>query len=354
MKRIILGLVVITHALAHANVAIWASSAGPAWLVQLLWSVALLGYLSAGLGMLRVPVIRHWWKQAMVAGTLSSIALLLLTHRLIGGVGAVIDVVLLVLVLDWGQLRTEADITAADLLGVRNLRHVALHRIAWGFGASFLVYAAAVVAVRPLYVRWGTTADERRAHLPGDDIVRDAQYTVDHGITIRAPADSVWPWLVQLGQDRGGFYSYDWLERLAGDRIRNADRIHAEWQNIKPGDLVRATQPDYLGGRLGNALGWRVTEVVPGRAIVLENWGAFVVQPVDSSTSRLFVRTRGQGTPSFAGVVFGPLNVLVFEPVHFIMERGMMRGIRDRAEATTRRRPIRRARRSTAERQVPA
>lgn len=337
MRRIVLGIVVIVHGLAHANVAIWASAGGPGWLVQLLWSVALLGYLAAGLGMLRVPVIRQWWKQSMIAATVSSISLLLLTRHLLGGLGAAIDVFLLVLVLEWGQLRIEADITAADTLGVRGLRHVGLHRIGWGVGALFLVYATGVVAIRPLYVRWGTTSDERSARLPGDDLVRYAQYRVDHGITINAPADSVWPWLVQLGQDRGGFYSYDWLERLLGDRVRNADRIHAEWQTIKTGDLVRAAQPDYLGGRLGSDLGWRVVEVVPGRAIVLENWGAFVVQPVDSTTSRFYVRTRGQGTPSLAGVVFGPLSVLVFEPAHFIMERGMMRGVRDRAEATYRR-----------------
>jgi len=296
-----------------------------------------LGYLAAGLGMLRVPVVRHWWKQAMVVGTASSIALLLITHQLLGGLGAVFDVILLVLVFEWAQLRTEEEIAAVERLGARSVHHVVLHRIGWSVGALFLAYTAVVVAIRPLYVRWGTTRDERLARLPGDDLVPDARYRVDHGITIKAPADSVWPWLVQLGQDRGGFYSYAWLERLIGDQITNADRIHPEWQTIKSGDLVRAAQPDYFGGRLGSDIGWRVAEVVPGRAIVLENWGAFVVQPVDSTTSRFLVRSRGPGTPSLAGVVFGPLNVLVFEPAHFIMERGMMRGVRDRAEAAYRR-----------------
>jgi hypothetical protein len=137
---------------------------------------------------------------------------------------------------------------------------------------------------------------------------------------------------VQLGQDRAGFYSYAWLEQLAGADIHNADRIHPEWQQLETGDLVRATQPDYLGGRLGEP-GWRVREIVPGRAIVLENWGAFVVNPVDARTSRFFVRTRGDGMPSLAGVLLGPINVFVFEPAHFIMQRGMMLGIRDRAES---------------------
>ena len=72
--------------------------------------------------------------------------------------------------------------------------------------------------------------------------------------------------------------------------------------------------------------------IVPQRALVLENWGAFVVIPVDEHTSRLHVRLRGPGTPSLLGVVLGPANLLVFEPAHFIMERRMLLGIRDRAE----------------------
>jgi hypothetical protein len=159
----------------------------------------------------------------------------------------------------------------------------------------------------------------------------NARYRVDHGITIRAPADSVWPWLVQLGQDRGGFYSHSRLERMAGARITNAGRIHEEWQTLSIGDTVRATQADYFGGRFGT-LGWEVIGLEPGRALILRNWGAFVLQPIDSTTTRFFVRTRGKGGSSALGLMLGPLNVFVFEPAHFIMQRGMMRGIRDRAE----------------------
>ena len=168
--------------------------------------------------------------------------------------------------------------------------------------------------------------------LPGDELVPEAHYRMDHAVVVHAPADSVWPWVVQIGQDRGGFYSYDGLERLIGDDVRNADRIHPEWQERRVGDLVRATQRGYLGGRLGSDLGWRVAQLEPGRALVLENWGAFVVIPVDEHTSRLHVRLRGPGTPSLLGVVLGPANLLVFEPAHFIMERRMLLGIRDRAE----------------------
>jgi hypothetical protein len=145
----------------------------------------------------------------------------------------------------------------------------------------------------------------------------------------------VWPWLVQLGQDRAGFYSYSTLERAFGDRITNADRIHPEWQSIAVGDTIRATQPDYFGGRFGT-LGWRVTDVVPGRALVLEHWGSFVLLPIDSGRTRLIVRTRESGKPTMRGLLAGPFSVFVFEPAHFIMQRGMLRGIRARAEGRRR------------------
>jgi hypothetical protein len=176
------------------------------------------------------------------------------------------------------------------------------------------------------------TGDDR-----GDGMVVAPLYRIDHGITIRAPADAVFPWIAEVGQDRGGFYSYDWLERLIGDNMRNAERIHPEWQANQPGDLIRAVQPDYLGGRFGE-LGWKVLAVVPGRALVLSQWGVFAVQPVDDSTSRFLIRTRGAGRPSIPSLLAGPLNVFVFEPMHFVMERRMMRGVRDRAEANMRRR----------------
>lgn len=301
-------------------------------MIELLWSTALLGYLAAGLGMLRVPLVRHHWKPLMIGATAASMLLLILMHDLVGSMGIVLDVGLLLFVFEGAQRRVDADVIVAECVGAEGLGHRWMHRMAWSAGAALLAYATVVVAIRPFYMRWGTTSAERRAPLPGDDRVREARYRVDHGITIDAPADAVRPWVAQIGQDRGGFYSYDWLERLFGPHINNADRIHAEWQDVKPGDLVRATQADYAGGQLGPDLGWRVLEVVKGRAMVLENWRAFVIIPIDSATSRFFVRTRGAGTPSLLGVVAGPLNVLVLEPVHFIMERGMMRGVRTRAE----------------------
>lgn len=75
-----------------------------------------------------------------------------------------------------------------------------------------------------------------------------------------------------------------------------------------------------------------MAEVVPGRAIVLERWGAFVLTPVDANTTRLHIRLRGEGVPSLGGSLLAPFELFAFEPAHFIMERGMLRGIRQRAE----------------------
>jgi hypothetical protein len=328
--RVSLGILLLLHGFAHANASIWAGQAVPQWISSLFWSVALLGYLGAGLALLNVPLLRGHHRQLMSAATVSSIALLTIIGGSIAFIGVLVDLVFLTIVVQWTRLG-ETGFSAAA--ASRFPRLVALGHVA---GLLFFLYAALVVMIHPVYLTWGTTRAERAMVLPGDELVPDARYRVDHGITIRAPADSVWPWLVQLGQDRGGFYSYAWLERLIGDDIRNADRIHPEWQHLKQGDLVRATQPDYLGGRFGD-LGWRVTGLVPGRAIILENWGAFVLHPVDAHTTKFFVRTRGEGTPSLAAVLLGPINAFVFEPAHFIMQRGMMLGVRDRAEPMMRR-----------------
>jgi hypothetical protein len=303
-RRIALAVVVLLHGFAHANAVIWAGDAVPSWITTLFWGVAVLGYLGAGFGLLRVPLVRGHYRPLMSVATIASIALLTIIGGTIAFVGVVVDLFFLTIVVHWTRTG-DGVVSSGDQVRFRRLSATG-HAL----GLLFLVYATAVALFHPIYLHWGTTPVERMMPLPGDALVPDARYRLDHGITIRAPADSVWPWLVQIGQDRGGFYSYSWLEQLAGADIHNADHIHPEWQQLKPGDLVRATQPDYLGGRLGEP-GWRVVDVVPGRAIVLQNWGAFVLHPVDARTTRFFVRTRGDGAPSLLAVVLGPLNVRV-------------------------------------------
>ncbi len=178
--------------------------------------------------------------------------------------------------------------------------------------------------VRPWHLRWGATCDEVTATLPGDEQVPRPATDSTRAITIHAPVRDVWPWLAQLGQHRGGLYSYSRIENLLGCKMVNADRIVPEWQNIAPGDRV------YLHPRVS----LEVLQVERERTIVLERDWSFHLRPIDKQTTRLIVRSRGlYEKPNLR---LPPLNVLywrgIFEPGHFIMERKMMLGIKARAE----------------------
>jgi hypothetical protein len=178
--------------------------------------------------------------------------------------------------------------------------------------------------VRPWHLRWGATDEEVNMPLPGDEFVEEPKLNATHAITINAPAADVWPWLVQLGQRRGGFYSYTWLENLVGCEMHNANRIVPEWQDLKVGDEV------WLHPK---APPLRVLAIEPGRAIVLEKCWSFILHPIDENTTRLIIRGRGEFNPDLKN---GLLNFLlwrgIFEPAHFIMERKMLLGIKQRAE----------------------
>jgi hypothetical protein len=186
--------------------------------------------------------------------------------------------------------------------------------------------------VRPWHLKWGTTPEEARKPLPGDERVPDPDVLSTHAITIDAPADEVWPWLVQIGQGRGGFYSYTWLENLVGCRMRNADRILPELQHLALGDRI------YLHPK---APPLTVEILAPGRALVLSNTWGFFLEPLNQHQTRLLIRGRGrfdtQPSPKNPLLRFVYWR-LVFEPAHFIMERKMLLGIKERAEKHGRKR----------------
>jgi hypothetical protein len=177
---------------------------------------------------------------------------------------------------------------------------------------------------------WGATDEELQEPLPGDELAPHPKLKATHAITINAPSGDVWPWLVQMGQNRGGFYSYTWLENLAGCHMRNANEIVPAWQELNVGDNV------WLHPK---APPTEVVAVEPGRAIVLKGWGAFVLHPIDESTTRLIIRSQGNYDPDLKNAVFNFLLWrVVFEPAHFIMERKMLLGIKERAEKFARER----------------
>lgn len=317
--RIFLGVALIVHGLAHASAGMWATDIGGRTIVTVLWEGATVGFIAAGAGLFGVGILQRWWRELVVTAALSSLTLLLLYSHPLFIAGMAADFVLTALALApvaGGELTT--------LEPVRRWLRLTLF--------AFLLYVAAAIGLRPWHSSWGATRSEQQMVLVGDPPLGQSHYRIDHAVTIRAQADSIWPWLTQIGQDRAGFYSYDWLERAFGVQVKNANNIVPGWQNLRTGDLVRAVQPDYLGGLFGRDVGWRVTKIEPGRVLVLENWGAFVLEPLDNGSTRMHIRTRGEGIPTLSGIVFTPLGLLVFEPAHFIMERGMMLGIKRRAE----------------------
>lgn len=192
----------------------------------------------------------------------------------------------------------------------------------WIAGTLAIFWGIYLAALHPWLMRWGASPAETAASLPGD--VSGQRYFT-RAITVRAPASRVWPWLVQIGQDRGGFYSYDWLENLAGADIHNAGRIHPEWQRRAVGDTVRLARPDLLGGSLAHSSETRIVLVDRERAIA-DTPGRFVLQPTGGGATRLLVREAFEAQ--------GPvlLRWLVWDPLHFVMVQRMMRGIKERAE----------------------
>jgi hypothetical protein len=336
-KRVILGIALVVHGLAHAGPGIWAASRGPVEAVSFLWWIATLGFVIAGFRVLGWPAPSLHPLVPTVTATGASLALLpFVGLEATALVGAVLSIGLAMLVLcltrDCALFSPSgAVLRSGDSHAARRGR--TWHRVGVAVAAMFLLHISATILLRPWHMGWGTTAAQRAGVVPGDELMPDARYVMDHAVQINAPADSVWRWLVQIGQDSGGFYSYGWLERLVGDDVHNADRVVPEWQQLAVGDLVRAAHPGYLGGVFGRDIGWRVARVEHGRALVLENWGSFVVHRTDTGRCVLHIRTRGGGRPSLGNVALAPAGLLVFEPIHFMMERRMLLGIRDRAEA---------------------
>lgn len=194
-------------------------------------------------------------------------------------------------------------------------------RAGWALG----LLVATTAAVTGTYVlhrlgyRWGATDAEVREPLPGDELVTDPIVQTTHAITIAEPPAAVWPWLVQMGYGRAGWYTNDWWYRLIDQylfhvNMPRVDRILPEQQHLAQGDII----PD---GPPGTA-SFRVVTLEPARALVLystthgtvwlpralrENralgvhaelgW-VFVLREPTQGTTRLLLRTRGSGGPA--------------------------------------------------------
>lgn len=195
-------------------------------------------------------------------------------------------------------------------------------------------------ALRSWYNRWGATEAEVAQPLPGDELVPDPMLGYTRAITIQAPPQRVWPWLAQIGQGRGGLYSYDGLENLAGCKIHSVEHIIPELQNTQVGELIRLGPPGYPC--------FAVASVYPGQALILVSanpqtgqpvvhdlqagkgysiatW-QFILQPQNGNATRLLVRQRLMYSSDLTWVW------RLTEPVGFVMERKLLLGVRRRAE----------------------
>ena len=196
--------------------------------------------------------------------------------------------------------------------------------------------------VRRWYNHWGADRYERRRRLPGDSRVPHPRLQYTRAITIHAPASIVWGYIVQIGQEHAGLYSYDVLENLIGCGMRAVERIVPEWQQVQVGDKVRLGPSGYPV--------YEIVDIEPGHALVMagadpkteqvteitdpppENYTNFVwsivVETIHDHITRLISRARLDYSPE-------PSNEILwrfFEPVNFVMERKMMQSIKRLAE----------------------
>jgi hypothetical protein len=185
-------------------------------------------------------------------------------------------------------------------------------------GAAAILYR--LLLRRPI-LNWGATSDEANARLPGDELLEEADGVATRAITIDAPASAVWPWIAQMGPaPRGGAYTYDWIENLLRLNMHSSDRVLPEYQHPRVGDTL-----GYGKNRM------RLERVEPQRVLATRsedgNWvWSFVLDEHDGKT-RLISRNRFRLPTLTAKIGMVPM-----EPASLVMERKMLRGIKERAE----------------------
>jgi hypothetical protein len=171
--------------------------------------------------------------------------------------------------------------------------------------AGIVIYRLALL---PWTRAWGATPAETRATLPGDELIEHAGVRMTRAVTIDAPIEAVWPWLAQIGQDRAGFYSYRWLENLAGCHMPDAREVHPEWQHRDIGEMVM----------FHPRTGARLARFERNRSYAFEGGWYLALATTADGRARLLARSRiPRGITSIA-------YALLIELPHFIMERKML------------------------------
>jgi hypothetical protein len=196
-------------------------------------------------------------------------------------------------------------------------------------GVIILFY---IVFLRYVLLNWGATDAEMKKYYPGDSIVADPGYINVLAVTVHKAPSDVWPWIAQMGLNKGGFYSYTWIENLFGCNLHNADRLHPEWQNAKQGDY----EPVCATAEKNEIPGWVIHTLIPNRTFVYRKstdstWTmGFYIDSVSENSCRLITRMRYVTPKKFLPYV---AEKVWFEWAHCIMQRGSITGIRKRAES---------------------
>jgi hypothetical protein len=216
-------------------------------------------------------------------------------------------------------------------------------RFARGVTAVALVVAAYAVVVRPRMLRAGATDAEVKGPYPGADLVPDSRRGSTMAVTINASPAEIWPWLVQMGHDRAGWYSWDWLDNYGS---ASAHRIHPEWQAVDIGDrfastpggrqwfeVAAAEPPHFLALRASFDLRGRPvahTSMRP-RAYTDSVW-CFLLNELPGNRTRLVVSGYGCERPRPLGAV---IDFLLWEPAHWIMQKRQFTNLKRRTEPAT-------------------
>jgi hypothetical protein len=199
--------------------------------------------------------------------------------------------------------------------------------IAGAGGAARVLAALFAPHRRDARSHWGLTEEEAFQSFPGDDLVPAPTWGWTHAVRVDAPAEAVWPWVAQIGGDRAGFYSYQWLENLFGSDLANAERVRPEWEVRKGDDFVLHPKLPPLS----------VVRVEPGRSFVAfgddpdvsVSW-LFRVEPIDDGHCRFVSRYRCRCDGDLkTRLEYGPW---LAEPLGFAMDRRMLLGVKERAE----------------------
>lgn len=187
-----------------------------------------------------------------------------------------------------------------------------------------------LVVIRPWHIHWGATPAEVVRQMPGDSLVQDPQEVTTRAITINARPRHIWPWLAQMGNGRGGLYSYDWLDQRFGVLDHpSSDTLIARFQQLTAGDTIP----------MGAAGGWPVAIARPDELLLLDihQQGAhvtwlFALDSISPTQTRLIMRVRARLPVTWRL----PFLMAALDPAEFLMVRRQLIGIRQRGERLAR------------------